>query len=201
MPIAAASATPGQPTAAFSSSIELIHSPPDLITSLARSVICIVPSGWIDARCRRCRTIVGVDAVLVLLEIASDDRRAAGLQLARALAVARQHLALIVDDPSSTPNIDRPGRDMISDLLVVAHRVPIGRRRADRADRRHLGHAPQVADVDAALAEPADRRGRRGRAADDDRVQLAERRARSSTWSIMFSQTVGTPAEWVTPSR
>ena len=49
MPIAAASATPGQPTAAFSSSIELIHSPPDLITSLARSVIWIVPSGWITA--------------------------------------------------------------------------------------------------------------------------------------------------------
>ena len=43
---ASASATPGQPTAAFSSSIELIHSPPDLITSLARSVICMLPSGW-----------------------------------------------------------------------------------------------------------------------------------------------------------
>ena len=46
MPIAAASATPSKPTAAFSSSIELIHSPPDLITSFDRSVICIVPSLW-----------------------------------------------------------------------------------------------------------------------------------------------------------
>ena len=45
-PTAAASATPGQPTAAFSRSIELIHSPPDLITSLERSVICSMPSGW-----------------------------------------------------------------------------------------------------------------------------------------------------------
>lgn len=33
-------ATAGWPTATFSISIELIHSPPDLITSLDRSVIC-----------------------------------------------------------------------------------------------------------------------------------------------------------------
>ncbi|MNC87167.1 hypothetical protein D3C83_28710 [compost metagenome] len=38
-PITAASATPGQLMAAFSRSIELIHSPPDLITSFERSVI------------------------------------------------------------------------------------------------------------------------------------------------------------------
>ena len=41
MPITAASATSGWPTAMFSRSIEEIHSPPDLITSLARSVICM----------------------------------------------------------------------------------------------------------------------------------------------------------------
>jgi hypothetical protein len=29
----------------FSSSTELIHSPPDLMTSLLRSVICMVPLG------------------------------------------------------------------------------------------------------------------------------------------------------------
>ena len=40
-PITAASATLGWPTARFSRSIEEIHSPPDLITSLARSVICM----------------------------------------------------------------------------------------------------------------------------------------------------------------
>ena len=43
-PITAASATPGQPMAAFSRSIELIHSPPDLITSLERSVMTTEPS-------------------------------------------------------------------------------------------------------------------------------------------------------------
>ena len=40
-PITAASAAFGWPAAMFSISIELIHSPPDLITSLARSVICM----------------------------------------------------------------------------------------------------------------------------------------------------------------
>src|SRR3954462_11571210 len=40
MPIPAASATSGWPTGRFSSSIEEIHSPPDLITSLLRSTIC-----------------------------------------------------------------------------------------------------------------------------------------------------------------
>ena len=38
-PITAASATDGCPTAMFSISMDEIHSPPDLITSLARSVI------------------------------------------------------------------------------------------------------------------------------------------------------------------
>ncbi len=38
-PITAASATSGWPMAAFSTSIDEIHSPPDLITSFARSVM------------------------------------------------------------------------------------------------------------------------------------------------------------------
>ena len=41
MPIAAASATPLQPQATFSSSIDEIHSPPDLMTSFDRSVTCM----------------------------------------------------------------------------------------------------------------------------------------------------------------
>ena len=43
-PMMAASATPGWPMAAFSTSMEEIHSPPDLITSLARSTSCRKPS-------------------------------------------------------------------------------------------------------------------------------------------------------------
>jgi hypothetical protein len=44
MPIQAAMATAGWAMAMFSMSMELIHSPPDLITSLLRSVICMKPS-------------------------------------------------------------------------------------------------------------------------------------------------------------
>ena len=45
----AAIATAGCAIAMFSTSIELIHSPPDLITSLLRSVICMKPSASIVA--------------------------------------------------------------------------------------------------------------------------------------------------------
>ncbi len=45
MPITAASAMAGCAIAMHSRSIELIHSPPDLITSFERSVICMMPSG------------------------------------------------------------------------------------------------------------------------------------------------------------
>jgi hypothetical protein len=44
MPMQAAMATAGCAMAMFSMSIELIHSPPDLMTSLLRSVICMKPS-------------------------------------------------------------------------------------------------------------------------------------------------------------
>ena len=49
MPTQAAIATAGCAMAMFSTSIELIHSPPDLITSLLRSVICKKPSASIVA--------------------------------------------------------------------------------------------------------------------------------------------------------
>ena len=42
-PMTAACFTSGWPTAAFSRSMELIHSPPDLITSLVRSVMRMKP--------------------------------------------------------------------------------------------------------------------------------------------------------------
>ena len=63
MPMAAASATRGRPTAVFSSSIELIHSPPDLMTSLERSVICIVPSGWMRGHVARVEPLLLVGRV------------------------------------------------------------------------------------------------------------------------------------------
>ena len=48
--ITAACNTAGWPMARFSSSTELIHSPPDLITSLLRSVSWMRPSGAMVAR-------------------------------------------------------------------------------------------------------------------------------------------------------
>src|SRR6185503_15991932 len=118
--------------------------------------------------------VLGVDPILVLLEVAPHYRRAARLEMPRALAVARKDLAVVVDDAQLDPEHRASGARDIAHLLLVAHLVPIGRRRPDSADRGHLGHAPQVADANAALAEPADRRRRRGRSADDDRVELAE---------------------------
>jgi hypothetical protein len=49
-PMHAAIATAGWAIAMFSRSIEPIHSPPDLMTSLLRSVICMNPSASIVAR-------------------------------------------------------------------------------------------------------------------------------------------------------
>ena len=99
-------------------------------------------------RCRRCRTNCPRRRILVLLEIARDDRRPARLQLARALAVAGQDVAVIVDDPkldaehrAAGPRHDRRSAPRRSSR-------PSWRRRADRADRRHLGHAPQMVDPD-----------------------------------------------------
>ena len=45
----AAMATAGWRPAASSRSMELIHSPPDLMRSFTRSVICMTPSGWSTA--------------------------------------------------------------------------------------------------------------------------------------------------------
>src|SRR6185436_18118105 len=42
--------------------------------------------------------VFGVDAVLVLLEVAPDDRATARLEVARAFAVAGQDLSTVVDD-------------------------------------------------------------------------------------------------------
>ena len=148
MPIAAASATPAQPTAAFSSSTELIHSPPDLITSLERSVICIVPQGWMTAtspvsnQCpRRCNRLSrpgntgGSPRGRGSVAGRSSRRRAAGPARRRRRRAGRRRTA---PGPACRPARPAPRN----------HLVPIGGRRPDRADRRGLGHAPGMADAD-----------------------------------------------------
>ena len=79
-------------------------------------------------------------------------------------------------------------------------RGDLGRRRADGADRRHLGHPPQLADGDAARGERLDHRPRHRRAADVDPPQPPEPAAVASRCWSTPSQIVGTASAKSTPS-
>ena len=77
----------------------------------------------------------GIDAVVVLLEVALHDRSAAGLQPPELLPSRGRTLPSSSTTRISTPNIERPGRDEVGHLLFVAHQsqvaggaptVPIG---------------------------------------------------------------------------
>ena len=113
--------------AMFSMSIELIHSPPDLITSLARSVICMMPSGSSVATSPVSKKPHGSQALALLvaragvLEIGARDRGAAHQQAAERLAVVRLLHAFIVDDL----HLDRERRAALLhlgfDLAFVVH--------------------------------------------------------------------------------
>src|SRR6185369_489303 len=113
-----------------------------------------------------------------LLEVAADDGGAPRLEMAGADAVAGKDPAFIVDDPKFDAEHRSTRPRQIIDLLLVAHGFPLARRRAYGAHGRHLGHSPEVLDVDAALAEPANRRRRSGRPSDDDLLQLSKAGAR-----------------------
>ena len=95
----AASAIAGWPIAAFSRSIELTHSPPDLMTSLVRSTRCRYPSGSMVATSPVGKKPSGVELVAALaLEVAAGDPRTADEDLAESLAVPGQSVRRIVDD-------------------------------------------------------------------------------------------------------
>ncbi len=180
-PITAASATAGCATAAFSRSIELIHSPPDLITSLERSVICMKPSASMVAT-----SPVGNQSSPFSsarsgsppspLKYSERDPGAAHQQVAERLAVPRQFLARVVHD------LHVHAEDRAA-LLVLDRRTAaslasarwLDLKRADRAERAHLGHAPGVQHLHAVVfLEGSDHRRRAGRAADDGAAQGAE---------------------------
>src|SRR3954465_6306966 len=93
--------------------------------------------------------IIGVDAILDLLEIALHHGRPAGLEPAGGLAVARLHVAGIVDDPQLYSEHRASGPNHVRELLVLAHGIPVRGRSADGPNRRHFGHPPQVIDPDA----------------------------------------------------
>jgi hypothetical protein len=93
--------------AMFSMSMELIHSPPDLITSLLRSVICMKPSASMVATSpvgnQPSTRILDERVTALALEIAAHNPRAFDQQVAVGLAVPRQFLAVAATIFMSTP--------------------------------------------------------------------------------------------------
>ena len=156
---------------AFSSSTELIHSPPDLMTSLARSVICRYPFGGDGA------DVAGAQPAVVELlggrvpPVRGGDPRTSHLDLADVAAVPGQLPAIVVDDAQLHAGDGAPGLGAPVELLG-APRSHVGRGVADRADRGHLGHAPPLDEAEAvALLEPLHERARQGGAAAHDEAQ------------------------------
>ena len=202
----AASAALGWPTAMFSISMELIHSPPDLITSLARSVICMKPWSSMVATSPVSKKPSSSRMLAALaLEIARRPRTGP-------CTISRPKVVAVVGQASrrrrltsfsSMPTGGRPCFRRERHLLVVGQvrRSPASGSRQG-AQRRGLGHAPGVDHVDAVLvAEAADDGLRHGRAADHHALQGGELAARSRAGGCSsICQTVGTAAEKVTPS-
>src|SRR3546814_16598706 len=93
------------------------------------------------------RDVAGVEPALTVrglgigLEITLDDPRTAALKPSARLAVAWQHIALIVDDAQldAERRATLPRDDV--DALVAAHLVPVPRPFAHRPDRRSFGPA------------------------------------------------------------
>src|SRR3546814_14862482 len=110
------------------------------------------------------RDVAGVEPALTVrglgigLEITLDDPRTAALKPSARLAVAWQHIALIVDDAQldAERRATLPRDDV--DALVEAHLVPVPRPFAHRPDRRSFGHSPGMADVDSRFHQSEERR-------------------------------------------
>ena len=109
------------------------------------------------------------------LKYSLDDPRPAHQQVAGGLAVPGQLLAVVVDDL----HVDaEDGAALLLEqallLLVRRARSVLGLQRAQRAERRHLGHAPGV-DAPRRRTRPAacDHRRRAGRAADHRALERA----------------------------
>ena len=122
---------------------------------------------------------VGVEDVAVPLavaaaEVARDDPRTLDQQAPEAGPVARLFRTIGPDDL----HLDAEQRATLlgaeGDLVGERQCGDLGRRRAERADRRHLGHPPELVDGDAMDREGLDHRPWHRRPADVDPRQLAE---------------------------
>ena len=174
----AASATAGCAIAMFSMSIELIHSPPDLITSLLRSVMCRKLS----------RSMVATSPVGNQPSTSGES----SLRKYRSIT----HGPRACRSPNATPS---HGSSLPSSPTIF-HSTPIHHvallfaaacaalpADADcshvefrqRAERRHLGHAPCMDHLHAVVVLEGAQHGRRtGRAADHRAIERREAHAR-----------------------
>ncbi len=163
----------------FSISMEDIHSPPDLMTSLSGRLDGHVAVGIERGDVAGVEPAFAVESVVAFAaEIALGHRRPAHLQPAERLAVARQLAALVVGDL----HLHAEGRmallHLVVELLLIGQAVELVDQRAERAERAHLGHAPGMDDVHAVFRlERLDHRARAGRAADHHTLQVRQRLA------------------------
>ena len=103
----------------FSSSTDEIHSPPDLITSLARSVMRTYPRASIEAMSPvRSQPSWNLSRGVVSV-VGGRDPRAAHLQLARGLAVPFDLAAVVGDYPGLHQGVHAAGADAVVPCLLV----------------------------------------------------------------------------------
>ena len=152
-----------------------IHSPPDLITSLDRSVICMNPSGSMVATSpvskKPCSSRIFVSSLKYLSTTANPRTLSRPKRLPSHGSSLFSSSTIFI----STPNGAQPCLDWIASLCSLRKAARAGLERAGRADRAHLRHAPGVANGDAViLLEGADHVGRTGRAANADEFERRE---------------------------
>ena len=146
-----------------STSTEEIHSPPDLMRSLARSVMRTKPcsSSSPMSPVRSQPSSVNLSSPRRVLVVARGDPRPARLDLAGALAQAdlgpRHHPAL---------------RRAVGPVLLAL--VDARRRPGHGDDRARLGHPPRLQDAHAVALEALHELARHRRAAADPAAQRAE---------------------------
>ena len=168
----AASRTAGWVRMAASSSSVEIHSPPDLTTSLARSLIVMKPLGVDPADVAGAQPAVAELLRRRVLVVGGRHPRPAHLDLAGGVPVAGQHLALVVHDPGlhAAERAARGGPVLDGAL----GRAVLGRE-GQRRHRAGLGQAPALHD---AHAEPLlvglDQAARHGRPAAQDHAQRGQ---------------------------
>ena len=204
-PITAASATFGCAMISFSSSTELIHSPPDLTRSFVRSTsrtLAVAVDGRDVAGAQP--AVVGELRAAALAAVVLRRRSTGRRPASRRWRLSSHGWTSPVPGStsrSSTSGTGCPCRARASARCVLVERRRTAARARDRGDRDGLGHAPGVQDRQADRRPVRLRqRPRHGRAAAEDPPQRRQVVARRSNGSAPI-QIVGTPPVTVTRWR